>query len=118
MDRKYYCRILGVKDGATDVIMDELWSLNQDLAYSLGISSLSYAIDSYTGIEDYYYEISDYDISQMLTDIMGAPYFEDVAGLMNMYSGEIILDYESYIRFLTDVAYNQTDEICGEPVTY
>ena len=54
----------------------------------------------------------------MLTDIMGAPYFEDVAGLMNMYSGEIILDYESYIRFLTDVAYNQTDEICGEPVTY
>ncbi len=101
-----------------DEIMDELWSLNQDLAYSLGISSLSYAIDSYTGIEDYYYEISDYDISQMLTDIMGAPYFEDVAGLMNMYSGEIILDYESYIRFLTDVAYNQTDEICGEPVTY
>ena len=113
-----WCLTINWEFEEDDEIMDELWSLNQDLAYSLGISSLSYAIDSYTGIEDYYYEISDYDISQMLTDIMGAPYFEDVAGLMNMYSGEIILDYESYIRFLTDVAYNQTDEICGEPVTY
>lgn len=99
-------------------LMDELWGLNQDLSYAMGINSLAYGIESYTGSEDYYYEATDYDISQLLIGIMGAPHFEDVAGMMNEYRNEIILDYGSYMRFLADVAEDQTDEICGESVEY
>lgn len=101
-----------------DKLMDELWGLNQDLSYAMGINSLAYGIESYTGSEDYYYDATDYDMSQLLIGIMGAPHFEDVAGMMNEYRNEIILDYGSYMRFLADVAEDQTDEICGEPVEY
>ena len=101
-----------------DKLMDELWGLNQDLSYAMGINSLAYGIESYTGSEDYYYDATDYDMSQLLIGIMGAPHFEDVAGMMNEYRNEIILDYGSYLRFLADVAEDQTDEICGEPVEY
>ena len=101
-----------------DELLEEMWGLNQDLSYAMGINSLAYGIEAYTGSEDYYYDATDYDMSQLLIGIMGAPHFEDVAGMMNEYRNEIILDYGSYMRFLADVAEDQTDEICGEPVEY
>ena len=52
---------------------------------------------------------SDYEISQLLAEIMGAPAFEEVAGMTNKYSNELILDYGAYMIFLIDVADNQTD---------
>ena len=56
-----------------------------------------------------YYLCSDYEISQLLAEIMGAPAFEEVAGMTNKYSNELILDYGAYMIFLIDVADNQTD---------
>ena len=99
-------------------VVGELWGFNQDLSYALGIEGLSYGIDFYSGVEDYYYRISDYEVSLMLAEMMGAPAFEDIAGMVNEYRGEAILDYRDYMVFLIDTADNQTDEICGPPVEY
>ena len=99
-------------------VVGELWGFNQDLSYALGIEGLSYGIDFYSGVEDYYYRISDYEVSLMLAEMMGAPAFEDIAGMVNEYRGEAILDYRDYMVFLIDTAENQTDEICGQPVEY
>ena len=99
-------------------VVGELWGFNQDLSYALGIEGLSYGIDFYSGVEDYYYRISDYEVSLMLAEMMGAPAFEDIAGMVNEYRGEAILDYRDYMVFLIDTAENQTDEICGPPVEY
>lgn len=101
-----------------DEIMSELWGLNQELCYALGINSLYHGIDSYTGIEDYYYEISDYEASRLLAEMMGAPEFEEVAGQVSRYTVAPILNYTDYMNFLIDVADMQTDEICDEPVDY
>ena len=99
-------------------VVGELWGFNQDLSYALGIEGLSYGIDFYSGVEDYYYRISDYEVSLMLAEMMGAPAFEDIARMGNEYRGEAILDYRDYMVFLIDTAENQTDEICGPPVEY
>ena len=99
-------------------IMNGLWKLNEELSQALGINSLYYGIGYYTGIEDYGYDISDYEASQLLAEMMGAPEFEEVAGKFCMYSMAPILNYSDYMRFLIDVASWQTDEICGELVYY
>ena len=90
-------------------IRDKLWGLNIDLCSALDIQSLPDAVGWYMDDDDYYYEASDYEISQLLAEIMGAPAFEEVAGMTNKYSNELILDYGAYMIFLIDVADNQTD---------
>ena len=90
-------------------IRDKLWGLNIDLCSALDIQSLPDAVGWYMDDDDYYYEASDYEISQLLAEIMGAPAFEEVAGMTNKYSNELILDYGAYMNFLIDVADNQTD---------
>lgn len=90
-------------------IRDKLWGLNIDLCSALDINNLQDAIGWYMDDENYYYNVPDYEISQRLAEIMGAPVFEEVAGMTNKYSNELILDYGAYMIFLIDVADNQTD---------
>ena len=102
----------------TDEISEELWGLNIDLCSALDIFSLHDAVCWYMDDEDYYYEASDYEISQLLVEIMGAPAFEEVAGMTVTDTDQVITDYSDYMRFLIDIAWEQTDLICGEPVDY
>ena len=102
----------------TDEISEELWGLNIDLCSALDIFSLHDAVCWYMDDEDYYYEASDYEISQLLVEIMGAPAFEEVAGMTVTDTDQVITDYSDYMRLLIDIAWEQTDLICGEPVDY
>lgn len=102
----------------TDDISEQLWDLNLDLCSALGINNLQDAIGWYMDDDDYYYEASDYEISQLLAEIMGAPVFEEVAGMTVTDSDSAITDYSEYMIFLINIAWEQTDYICGEPVAY
>lgn len=99
-------------------IRDKLWGLNIDLCYALDIFSLEDAVCWYMDDDDYYYEASDYEISQLLAEIMGAPIFEEVAGMTVTDTDVVITDYCDYMQFLIEIAGEQTDGICGATVEY
>lgn len=102
----------------TDEINELLWDLNLDLCSALDINNLQDAMGWYMDDENYYYNVPDYEISQRLAEIMGAPAFEDVAGMTVTDSDSAITDYSDYMIFLINIAWEQTDSICGEPVDY
>lgn len=85
----------------------DIWGDMTDLAYALGIEYNSEGIGYITGDEDYYYNNDDLTNTKILIQLMGAPDYEDVAGRISDYSGEAILDYNGYLRFLQDVAEDQ-----------
>ena len=99
-------------------IRDKLWGLNIELCSALDIQSLSDAVGWYMDDDDYYYEASDYEISQLLAEIMGAPIFEEVAGMTVTDTDVVITDYCDYMQFLIEIAGEQTDGICGATVEY
>ena len=99
-------------------IRDKLWGLNIDLCSALDIFSLEDAVCWYMDDDDYYYEASDYEISQLLAEIMGAPIFEEVAGMTVTDTDVVITDYCDYMQFLIEIAGEQTDGICGATVEY
>ena len=49
---------------------------------------------------------------------MGAPVFEEVAGMTVTDSDSAITDYSEYMICLINIAWEQTDYSCGEPVAY
>ena len=102
----------------TDDISEQLWDLNLDLCSALDINNLQDAIGWYMDDENYYYNVPDYEISQRLAEIMGAPTFEEVAGMTVTDSDSAITDYSEYMIFLINIAWEQTELICGEPVDY
>lgn len=99
----------------SDDTIDHLWNLNSDLAYSMGIDSVEDIIVYLTGDEDEYWNNDDYAISHYITGLMNAPAFSDIAGMENIYTGEVIYTYEDYMNFLIMTAETQTDEICSIP---
>lgn len=100
----------------TDDISEQLWPLNLDLCSALDINNLQDAMGWYMDDENYYYNVPDYEISQRLAEIMGAPAFEEVAGMTVTDSDLVITDYSDYMTFLINVAWEQTELICGVPV--
>ena len=102
----------------TDDISEQLWDLNLDLCSALDINNLQDAMGWYMDDENYYYNVPDYEISQRLAEIMGAPAFEEVAGMTVTDSDSVITDYSDYMTFLINIAWEQTELICGEPVDY
>ena len=91
---------------------------NDGTSWTAAKNNLQDAIGWYMDDDDYYYEASDYEISQLLAEIMGAPVFEEVAGMTVTDSDSAITDYSEYMIFLINIAWEQTDYICGEPVAY
>ena len=90
-----------------------------DLAYYLGMYSNSDVVWYITGDENFYWETDDFGNAAMIAMLMNPPEYEEIAGAANLYSGEVILDYADYLRFLGDVAEMQTEEIMGEaPLLY
>ena len=102
----------------TDDISEQLWDLNLDLCSALDINNLQDAMGWYMDDENYYYNVPDYEISQRLAEIMGAPAFEEVAGMTVTDSDSVITDYSDYMTFLINIAWEQTELIFGEPVDY
>lgn len=76
-----------------------------NIIYVLGIYDASGFFDYITGIEDYYYEYDDAACAATLIEWMGAPSLEDIAGSTNPYTGEPILSYADYLRYLERLIY-------------
>lgn len=57
-----------------------------------------------TGDEDYFIRHDDFACATAMIDWMRAPGFEDIAGSINLYSGEPILDLADYLKYLESVA--------------
>lgn len=93
--------------------MDEIWSAMTDLAYYLGIYSNSDITWYLTGDENFYWETDDFGNAAMMAMLMNPPEYEEIAGGINLYRDEVILDYADYLRFLADVAEDQTEDIMG-----
>ena len=93
--------------------MDEIWSAMTDLAYYLGIYSNSDITWYLTGDENFYWETDDFGNAAMMTLLMNPPEYEEIAGGINLYRDEVILDYADYLRFLADVAEDQTEAVMG-----
>ena len=92
----------------------EIWSEMTDLAFYLGMYSNSDVVWYITGDENFYWETDDFGNAAMIAMLINPPEYEEIAGGINLYSGEVILDYADYLRFLGDVAEMQTEEIMGE----
>ena len=92
---------------------DEIWSAMTDLAYYLGIYSNSDITWYLTGDENFYWETDDFGNAAMMTLLMNPPEYEEIAGGINLYRDEVILDYADYLRFLADVAEDQTEAVMG-----
>ena len=97
-----------------DETASEIWGEMTDLAFYLGLDSSSDIVWYVTGDEDFYWETDDFGNAAMVVILMNPPAFDEIAGAVNLYSGEVILDYADYLRFLGDVAMYQTEELMGE----
>ncbi|MBQ4649624.1 MAG: hypothetical protein IJB73_02860 [Firmicutes bacterium] len=99
----------------SDETYGQLWSMNDNLAHAMGIDSVYDMITYLTGDEDAFWNNDDQMISYYMVELMGAPGFSDIAGMENMYTGEVVLTYADYMEFLIITAEIQTDEICSMP---
>ena len=97
-----------------DETAGEIWSEMTDLAFYLGMYSNADVVWYITGDENFYWETDDFGNAAMIAMLMNPPEYEEIAGGTNLYSGEVILDYADYLRFLGDVAEDQTEDIMGE----
>lgn len=79
-----------------------------EIMYSLGIEGtegdfLSYIIGGYGD----YYNYDDFACAVILISWMGAPEFDEIAGSVNLYSGEPILDIADYLNYLGSAVYEE-----------
>ena len=86
-----------------------IWNDMTDLAWYLHFSSNNEAISYITGDEEFYWENDDITNALTMASVMNPPAFEEVAGAVNLYTGERILNYSDYLIFLQNVAEDQID---------
>lgn len=103
---------------ATDEVYEQLWDCTYDLTDALQIYSMSDAVEYITGDVDYYWEHDDLENGLVLASVMNPPSFEEVAGAVDIYSNEAILDYIDYFHFLLNVAEGQTVFADFSGITY
>ncbi len=84
-----------------------IWNDMTDLAWYLHFSSNNEAISYITGDEEFYWENDDITNALTIASVMNPPAFEEVAGAVNLYTGERILNYSDYLIFLQNVAEDQ-----------
>ncbi len=106
--------IEGVEWEPGDETEGEIWSEMTDLAFYLGMYSNSDVVWYITGDENFYWESDDFGNASMIAMLMNPPEYEEIAGALSLYSNEPIMDYADYLRFLADVAEDQTEDIMGE----
>ena len=85
-----------------------IWQNTADLAENLGVCSVADIVTYMSGSSDRYWEQDDYSNAQIVAKLMNAPAYEEIAGSCSLYSREIILNYNGYLRYLCDVALYQS----------
>ena len=85
----------------------ELFDNTCFLIYAIDVYNAAGFFDYITGIRDFFYEYDDADCADALVDFMSAPPFEEVAGAINLYTGEPILVYSEYLEYLESVTYGE-----------
>ena len=113
------CALLpGVPAAAAGITPCDTWDGISPAEYvfpGAGTADDPYLIDSaaalayLTGEEDFYWYNDDGQNADVLAEqLMQAPGFSEIAGAVNLYRDERILDEGAYLRFLIDVADSQT----------
>lgn len=97
-----------------DDTMEALWSHMTDLAWYLGFYDNAEALAYITGDEDFYWDNDDLTNALTMAAVMNPPEFGTIAGATNLYTDEIILDYDDYICFLRDIAEDQIGQVAPE----
>lgn len=88
---------------------EEIPNYTDALAQGLCLPSAAAALAYLTGEEDFYWYNDDGQNADVLAEqLMQAPGFSEIAGALNLYRDERILDEGAYLRFLIDVADSQT----------
>ena len=88
---------------------EEIPNYTDALAQGLCLPSAAAALAYLTGEEDFYWYNDDGQNADVLAEqLMQAPGFSEIAGAVNLYRDERILDEGAYLRFLIDVADSQT----------
>lgn len=88
---------------------EEIPNYTDALAQGLCLPSAAAALAYLTGEEDFYWYNDDGQNADVLAEqLMQAPGFSEIAGAVNLYREERILDEGAYLRFLIDVADSQT----------
>ncbi len=88
---------------------EEIPNYTDALAQGLCLPSAAAALAYLTGEEDFYWYNDDGQNADVLAEqLMQAPGFDEIAGAVNLYRDERILDEGAYLRFLVDVANSQT----------
>lgn len=82
---------------------DTTFDKTLDVLFDLEIYSVSDFFSYVTDEYDYYIVHDDYECAETLISWMGAPDFEEIAGSVNMYSGEPILTIADYLDYLKSV---------------
>lgn len=90
-----------------DETAEQLFENTQELAWSMGLNDVESAVAAITGDADFYWENDDLTNARTLASLMNPPAFEEIAGAISLYSGEVILNYNDYLQFLCDVAEDQ-----------
>ena len=91
--------------GVDEYGVDPLSSDMMDILYCFGIYDIDEFFGYATGDEDYYMNSDDYFCADVLINWLNAPSFEEVAGQMNLYTGEVILSIADYIEYLEEFVY-------------
>ncbi|MGN1413884.1 MAG: J domain-containing protein [Anaerovoracaceae bacterium] len=91
----------------SDETAEALFDNTQELAWSMGLYDVESAVTAITGDENFYWENDDLTNARTLASLMNPPAFEEIAGAISWYSGEVILNYNDYLQFLCDVAEDQ-----------
>lgn len=96
-------------EGTDEYAQGDLFDNTCYLLYSMGIYNVSGYFDYVTGIQDFFFEYDDADCAAVVVDFMGAPDFEEVAGAIDLYTGEPILIYSEYLQYLERIVYGYTE---------
>lgn len=91
---------VGEYGGDTEAGTDDIFNNTFYVLYALGISDMAVFYDYVTGEQDFFYDYDDYACAAMLISWLGAPQFEDVAGSVNLYTDQPILDIADYLDYL------------------
>ncbi len=78
------------------------------LLYAMDIYNVAGFFDYATGISDFFYNYDDADCASAVVSFMGAPIFDEIAGSVDLYTGEPILIYSEYLEYLERVIYEHT----------
>ena len=97
-----------VWDDGVDEYGEKINGLTLDVLWWVGMyEDIEEFFNTYTGIEDYYYDYDDRSCAEQVINWIGAPPFEEIVGATNLYNGEQIMSLTDYMEYLEEYTYER-----------